>query len=63
MSTKSESACTKLNNSLAKSIDYNVSSINHALNCSLETNNTNVIQRSSFIQRLLNYFDIDRYIL
>jgi len=43
MSTKSESACTKLNNSLAKSIDYNVSSINHALNCSLETNNTNEV--------------------
>ena len=41
MSTKSESACTKLNNSLAKSIDYNISTINHALNCSLETNNSN----------------------
>jgi len=26
-------------------------------------NNTNVIERSSFIQRVLNYFDIDRYIL
>jgi hypothetical protein len=38
--------------------------INNEINRDIENeNNTNVIQRSTFMQTLLNYFDIDRYIL
>ena len=45
-----------------RDIEMNIENENNNNN-NIETNNTNVIQRSSFIQRLLNYFDIDRYIL